>query len=323
MKKEKLFMELNHETAMRLWNKSFGKATRATDFAGRKIAKASYNDRNSEFGWNVDHIYPQSLGGKTADHNLVCCHILTNDEKANKFPTFVANKKKFQIEKVENHYEIVDISSKSAGKQKVSGSGDNVNFYDYASGLKCFKKLQRNDDKKRFIGTVVITLKNVKDPAIIDFIDKIFDEENMSFKLERLYNGSNAKIVARNYDMPYQEDIQNLLEKCLLINTYLSCYFCPMFFIDGFDIVYRADVFDDNKDLYAQNQSIDVDHNYGTHLTGFYYQKYANRLYINDLVRINTEAKDKELMQCGAVYFDYSYILTKLSENLEKEVSRN
>ena len=71
---------------MRLWNKSFGKETKVKDFTGRTIAKGAYNDRNSEFGWNVDHILPQSRGGKTADHNLVCCHILTNDEKADKFP---------------------------------------------------------------------------------------------------------------------------------------------------------------------------------------------------------------------------------------------
>ena len=100
------FMDLNRETAMRLWNKSFGKDTKAVDFAGRTIAKGAYNDRNSEFGWNVDHILPQSRGGKTADHNLVCCHILTNDEKADKFPGFVANNKRFTIIKVENHYEI-------------------------------------------------------------------------------------------------------------------------------------------------------------------------------------------------------------------------
>ena len=32
-------MDLNRETAMRLWNKSFGKDTKAVDFAGRTIAK--------------------------------------------------------------------------------------------------------------------------------------------------------------------------------------------------------------------------------------------------------------------------------------------
>ena len=68
-------MELNKETANRLWVKQFGKRQKAFDFARREIAKASYNDRNSNFGWNVDHILPESRGGKTADHNLICCSI--------------------------------------------------------------------------------------------------------------------------------------------------------------------------------------------------------------------------------------------------------
>ena len=93
-------MDLNRETAMRLWNKSFGKDTKAVDFAGRTIAKGAYNDRNSEFGWNVDHILPQSKGGATADYNLICCHIKTNDEKADTFPCFSANGIAFEIVKV-------------------------------------------------------------------------------------------------------------------------------------------------------------------------------------------------------------------------------
>ena len=69
---KKIFMELNKETANRLWVQQFGKKQKAIDFAGREIAKAAYNDRNSNYGWNVDHVLPLSRGGKTADHNLVC-----------------------------------------------------------------------------------------------------------------------------------------------------------------------------------------------------------------------------------------------------------
>ena len=103
----KKLMDLNKETAIRLWVQQFGKRQKAIDFAGREIAKAAYNDRNSNYGWNVDHILPQSRGGKTADHNLICCHIQTNDEKADKFPCFKANEKEFEIQKRQNHYEIV------------------------------------------------------------------------------------------------------------------------------------------------------------------------------------------------------------------------
>ncbi|MBQ3064886.1 MAG: HNH endonuclease, partial [Clostridia bacterium] len=133
-------MDLNRETAMRLWSKSFGKDTKAVDFAGRTIAKGAYNDRNSEFGWNVDHILPQSKGGATADHNLICCHIKTNDEKADKFPCFTANEGVFEIVKVQNHYEI-----KAKGEDK---SNESLNYYDSASGVRFFKSLKKIQGKE-------------------------------------------------------------------------------------------------------------------------------------------------------------------------------
>jgi hypothetical protein len=85
-------MELNRETANRSWVQQFGKGQKAIGFSGREIAKAACNDRNSAYGWNVDHILPQS-GGGTVDYNLICCRILTNDEKADRFPCFKANEK--------------------------------------------------------------------------------------------------------------------------------------------------------------------------------------------------------------------------------------
>ena len=38
-------MDLNRETAIHLWNKSFGKEAKVKDVAGRTIAKGAYNDR--------------------------------------------------------------------------------------------------------------------------------------------------------------------------------------------------------------------------------------------------------------------------------------
>lgn len=122
---------------MRLWNKSFGKETKVKDFAGRTIAKGAYNDRNSDCGWNVDHILPQSRSGATADHNLVCCHILTNDEKADKFPCFNANGTAFEIVKVQNHYEIRHKSNEPKKQKDVPKA---VDFFDSAAGVRFFKK---------------------------------------------------------------------------------------------------------------------------------------------------------------------------------------
>lgn len=308
-------MDLNRETAMRLWNKSFGKETKVKDFTGRTIVKGAYNDRGSDYGWNVDHILPQSRGGKTADHNLIVCHIFTNDEKANKFPTFKANGISFEIIKVENHYEIHQITKNVQKKPKLE-EDDKVNFMDSASGVRLFKKLKGIQNKSRFVGSVLIRLQNVKNTALIDFIEKFFDEENISYSMSNSYWNSETRIVAKNYNMPFKEDNSKLLDKCILLNTYLKKYFMPMECIDSYEICYQVNHFEEKQDMYIEAQKINFDNISGT---------IENALFINELVYINTEAKKKEPdMVFG--YFDtfkqYDYTYTKLSENLKKEVSR-
>ena len=146
-------MDLNKETASRLWVQQFGKKQKAIDFAGREVAKAAYNDRGSNYGWNVDHILPLSRGGKTADYNLICCHILTNDEKADKFPCFKANTKEFEIKKRQNHYEI---AAKTAYPKKEEEEA--INFLDVAQGLKCWKQC-KSDNRSVFVGYVKIRVE--------------------------------------------------------------------------------------------------------------------------------------------------------------------
>ena len=305
-------MDLNRETAMRLWNKSFGKETKVKDFTGRTIAKGAYNDRNSEFGWNVDHILPQSMGGKTADHNLVCCHILTNDEKADKFPAFKANGINFEIVKVENHYEIKQITKET--KKKTPEHDDSVNFMDSASGVRFFKQLKGIQNKSRFVGSVLIRLQNVSNTAVIDFIEKFLDEENISYSMSTNYWDSETRIVAKNYNMPLKEDNAKLLDKCIILNTYLKYYFKPMKYISQYDICYQVNHFEDKQDMYLEAQKINFDH---------FNESLDDALFINKLVYINTEAQDREpdLDFSYHTYCRYDYIFTKLAKNLEKEVS--
>ncbi len=309
--KEK-FMDLNRETAMRLWNKSFGNETKVKDFAGRIIAKGAYDDRNSEFGWNVDHILPQSRGGRTADYNLVCCHILTNDEKADRFPVFKANDKKFEIIKVENHYEIELVNGGIREKQKLL-KPNIVNFMDSASGVRFFKQLKGIQNKSRFVGSVLIRLKDVSNTAVIDFIEKFLDEENISYKMSNDYRNTETKIVATNYNMPYKEDNSKLLDKCILLNTYLKYYFVPMKYISKYDICYQVNCFKDKQDMYLEAQKINFDN---------FNESLDDALFINELVYINTEAKDKEpdLSFDYHKYCRYDYTFTKLAKNLDKEV---
>ncbi len=311
MEKEKQnFMNLNRETAMRLWTKSYGKETKVVDFAGRVMVKGAYNDRNSDYGWNVDHILPQSQGGKTADYNLICCHILTNDEKANKFPCFVANSTKFEILKVENHYEIKKVDGQ--GNKKVEDISK-VNYFDSASGIRFFKGLRGIQNKPRFVGSVLVRLKNVKSTAVIDFIENFFDQENISYSLSKNYYCDETRIIAKNYNMPTKLEIEELLDKCVLLNTYFEYYFMPMNYIDSFEIIFRLDHFAEKEEMYLRSQHINFSLICGP---------MDNTLYINNLVIINTEAKDKVMESRNDGYVNYNYVFTKLSKNLEKEVKK-
>ena len=296
-------MDLNRETAMRLWNKSFGKETKVIDFAGRIIAKGAYNDRNSEFGWNVDHILPQSRGGATADHNLICCHINTNDEKADTFPCFMANDITFEIVKVQNHYEIRESKSKNLNEK--------LNFFDSASGISFFKSLKKIQSKERFVGTVFIRLSGLTNTAVIDFIDCIMEKEYISVEGDCLV-GENVLIIARNNYMPLKEDISELLDKCVLLNTYLSGYFLAFKYIESFEICYRVDCFDNNFAMYKELDNLDTDSTF---------RNEKNTLFVNELVLENTEAAEKVERQTNAEYTEYNFVYTNLSNNLKKEVS--
>lgn len=311
MEKTDEIMELNRETAMRLWVRDFGKASKAVDFAGREIVKGAYNDRNSNFGWNVDHILPQSQGGKTADSNLKCCHIFTNDEKADKFPCFTANSKRFEIVKVQNHYEIKEVNQFK--KKKIEDTGE-INFYDSASGVRYFKDLKGIQNKPRFVGSVQIRIKNLTNTAVVDFIENFFDEENISYSLSQNYYSTETLITAKNYNMPTQDEIGTLLDKCVLLNTYMEYYFRSMEYIDSYEILFRVDCFKEKREMYLKAQNISF---------GSPSYKLSNSLFINELVIINTEAKEKVKPNQYGEYTEYGYIFTKLKENLIKEVEGN
>ena len=313
-------MDLNRETAMRLWNKSFGKETKVNDFTGRIIAKGAYNDRNSEFGWNVDHILPQSRGGKTADYNLVCCHILTNDEKADKFPGFVANKKKFTIVKVENHYEIKNENNVQMETEKPQ-KNEKWNLYDSASGIRLYKSFKGLQTKKRFVGTIEIILEGIEgaDTALTDFIEDLFITEDVQFVDGDVnyYSEANVRLLVKNYEMPDKTDVNNLLDKCILLNTYLSYYFKPMSIINDYAISYRLDCYDDRKVFYNKDARVSF-------LDRHSLFRNDCRLRINSLVVQNSSAKENFDDSVGwdeNVFYNFSYIYTKLSKNLEKEVS--
>ncbi len=321
-KRKQQFMKLNRETAMRLWNRSFGKDMKAYDFAGRVIAKGAYNDRNSKFGWNVDHILPQSKGGATADYNLVCCHISTNDEKADKFPCFTANGTAFEIVRVQNHYEIKAKNKKKQADENIEP--EEPDFFDPVSGVRFFKKLKGVQNKKRFVGTVFIKLRGLTNTAVVDFIEALMCSENISFKAEKSYVSydNDLIIVARNYDMPLKGDISELLDRCVLLNTWLRYYFVPLDYVNGYNIYYRVNCFDNKASMYRQLENINWSSmTYSNHCNGFVTICPQNTLFVNEHVLKNIEASKKVEGMCNTEYTDYDFIFTKLSNNLKKEAN--
>lgn len=316
----KKFMELNKETASRLWVQQFGKRQKAIDFSGREIAKAAYNDRNSAYGWNVDHILPQSKGGKTADYNLICCHILTNNEKADKFPCFKANGKEFEIQGRQNHYEII---ARSAEQEK----DEAVNFLDAAQGLKCWKQC-KSYHESIFAGYVKVKVETVDVTASES--DLLFDRYGRFlselFGTACIFAENNGGYIINIHPMckisrtciftvivgniPSKEDTQNLLDDCVILNTY-NGYFTRKNIFKTIQIVCGMERCDSHfgislnciKDIWNKNV------------------QFTDSLMIGELVKINTDADD-ELKGISSPngFYSYDFTFTDLEEDLTKRI---
>lgn len=309
-------MDLNKETASRLWVKQFGKKQKAVDFSGRTIARAAYNDRNSEYGWNVDHILPESRGGKTADHNLICCHILTNDEKADKFPCFKANGKEFEIQNRQNHYEIIARSDEEDDPQEEA-----INFLDAAQGLECWKQC-RADGKDVFVGYVKIKVEteNESDQLLEryrNFLSELFDTDLIFVEQQQSGFYTLSGHAKRTFvytviidGIPTIEDTQNLLDNCVILNTY-SLYFTNKTGFDNIQIVCGMEQYDSRFEatLKCKNSILEKR------------VYFSEDLAIDELVKIKTSA-EKELKdtypQNG--FYCYDRVYTQLEKDLEKRI---
>ena len=92
-------MQINKKNALAFWKDVYGTEQKVRDFAGREMAMGAYGQKGSRYAWNIDHIVPKACGGTNDTHNLQCCHVDTNTEKADHFPNFTTNQKSFAIKK--------------------------------------------------------------------------------------------------------------------------------------------------------------------------------------------------------------------------------
>ncbi len=153
-----------------------------------------------------------------------------------------------------------------------------------------------------------VRLYGIQTTALIDFIAELFSDKTISYDWD-----DNAFLIQiADYNMPLKEDIADLLDRCILLNTYMSKYFAPMQVVDLYQIFFGVHNYSDKLDcLTSYNDFVGS----------------KGSLLINELVRTNTEAKQK-LCDSQAVgkdeltydVYEYDYIYTKLSEDLGKQI---
>lgn len=324
-------MDLNKETALRLWTQQFGASQKAIDFAGREIAKAAYNNRSSKFCWNVDHILPQSRGGRTADHNLICCHILTNDEKADRFPCFKANDKAFEIQKRQNHYEIIPKSDSN----NVHRNNHAVNLYDAAQGLRYWNSYH-SSASDIFIGYVKIAV-DIGNPASNDFIypykhflEKIFGKVFLFVEAENTYCSNKRyifTIIDNNVDT--KDKTQNLLDNCVLLNTY-SEFFIEQKECSSIKILCGMKCYE-SMDDYAQHFKTDILNAHmpfqdlgvrgPTLAARAIYNSHTSILAIDKTIIDNTDAsKTIDTNYNTRDFYEYNFVFPKLQKDLRNQI---
>ena len=60
------------------------------DACGAWIVRNAYGNRNNVYGWEIDHVYPISLGGDDDEKNLRPMQWENNKSKSNDYPSYVA-----------------------------------------------------------------------------------------------------------------------------------------------------------------------------------------------------------------------------------------
>lgn len=82
-----------------LWEERYGKQEAVYDYAGRIMLKSACGNPNSAYHPTLDHIRPIACGGHDTKENIVICHSATNEEKADRFPHWKTNDRRFHAKK--------------------------------------------------------------------------------------------------------------------------------------------------------------------------------------------------------------------------------
>lgn len=78
------------------------------DACGAWILRNQYGNTDSNYGWEIDHVYPRVLGGTTIEINLRPMQWQNNRSKGDDYPTYMACMKAVDNEnqKIETQYTV-------------------------------------------------------------------------------------------------------------------------------------------------------------------------------------------------------------------------
>ena len=100
--------ELSEEIVEQVWQKAKIVANNnpdifRQDYAGAWIRRDLYGQRNTKYGWEIDHCKPISKGGSNDLRNLYPLHWKNNQEKGDSYPKWQTI---FSSEGIENIEEV-------------------------------------------------------------------------------------------------------------------------------------------------------------------------------------------------------------------------
>ncbi len=91
-------MEITYsdELIQAVWEKGlvqqgFDPAVARKDACGAWMLRNQYGNTDSEFGWEIDHVYPRVLGGTDVVENLRPMQWQNNRTKGDDYPTYTAS----------------------------------------------------------------------------------------------------------------------------------------------------------------------------------------------------------------------------------------
>ena len=154
--------------------------------------------------------------------------------------------------------------------------------------------------------------------ASVEFIKELFNQDNVIFSpLSSQYRND---IIIADYDLFSKSDVSNLLDKCVLLNTYLSNYFVPKGDIITYSIYFTVKHFEKGKDMFAH---IDFDE-----LKRLALLPGKSTVYIDSEAALNSKAQNYISRLTPAVigykkFYEYNFIFKNLADQLKAELNKN